>query len=96
MKKFIAAFLVAGLIGFPVTSYPADSTQGKGGAGGAGGQNGGTGGNGGSGNGQNGGDGTSRMPGCGGGTNPSPDGKFYIPDTKQECNPSEDDRRKLK
>ena len=36
------------------------------------------------------------MPGCDGGTNPSSDGKFYIPETGQECNPSDDDRRKLK
>lgn len=96
MKKVFAAFLAAGLIVFPLTSYAANSTAGRGGAGGAGGQNGGNGGNGGSSNGQNGGDGTSTMPGCGGGTDPSPDGKFYIPGTKQECNPSDDDRQKLK
>ncbi|PYE89555.1 hypothetical protein [Phyllobacterium leguminum] len=35
------------------------------------------------------------IPGCDGGTNPSPDGKFYIPGTKQECNPGDDDRKKL-
>lgn len=35
------------------------------------------------------------IPGCDGGTNPSPDGKFYIPGTKQECNPSDADRKKL-
>ncbi|MBB3218290.1 hypothetical protein FHW72_003395 [Ochrobactrum sp. RC6B] len=32
------------------------------------------------------------MPGCDGGTNPAPDGKFYVPGTHQECNPSDDDR----
>ncbi len=49
------------------------------------------------GNGGNAGNGTSDgKPGCDGGTNPSPDGKFYIPGTKQECNPSDDDRKKLK
>ncbi|PYE29892.1 hypothetical protein C8J38_11144 [Rhizobium sp. PP-WC-2G-219] len=92
MKHF-AALLATGLIFFPLTSYAANNTPGQGGAGGAGGQNGG---NGGIGNGHNGGDGTSTMPGCGGGTDPSPDDKFYIPGTKQECNPSDDDRQKLK
>lgn len=41
-------------------------------------------------------DGFPGMPGCDGGTNPSKDGKFYIPETGQECNPSDQDRRKLK
>ncbi len=43
----------------------------------------------------NGGDGGSTgngMPGCDGGTNPAADGKFYVPGTHQECNPSDDDR----
>lgn len=39
-------------------------------------------------------DGRPGLPGCDGGTDPSPDGKFYIPGTRQECNPSDDDRKK--
>nr|CRY96124.1 hypothetical protein [uncultured prokaryote] len=45
--------------------------------------------------GNDGGSGTHGMSGCDGGTDPSPDGKFYIPGTTQECNPSDDDRKKL-
>ncbi len=47
----------------------------------------------------NGGDGGSAgngMPGCDGGTNPAADGKFYIPGTHQECNPSDDDRARAR
>jgi len=40
-------------------------------------------------------DGRPGLPGCDGGTDPSPDGKFYIPGTRQECNPGDDDRKKL-
>ncbi len=43
--------------------------------------------------GHDGGDGTANMPGCPGGTQVSPDGKFYLPDTTVECNPSADDRK---
>ena len=39
-------------------------------------------------------DGKPGMPGCGGGTNPSPDGKFYT-SSGEACNPSDEDRRKL-
>jgi len=46
-------------------------------------------------NGADGGNGTKQgKPGCDGGTNPSPDGKFYIPGTDTECNPGENDRKK--
>ncbi|MFP7675163.1 hypothetical protein ACG74X_17580 [Marivita sp. S0852] len=45
--------------------------------------------------GQHGTDGQDGLPGCDGGTDPSPDGKFYIPGTDQECNPGPGDRRKL-
>ncbi|WP_312808345.1 hypothetical protein [Agrobacterium cavarae] len=56
---------------------------------------GGVGGNGGSGANANGGKGTSNgTPGCGGGTNSAPDGRFYIPGTSQECNPGDADREK--
>lgn len=48
-------------------------------------------------NGADGGDGLSNgMPGCGGGTDPSPDGKFYIKGTKRACNPGKQDRAKLR
>ncbi len=36
------------------------------------------------------------IPGCNGDTDPSPDGKFYLPGTNQECNPGDQDRQKLK
>jgi hypothetical protein len=70
----------------------AEAASGKGGAGGLGA----TGGHGGSGSGADGGTGLANgIPGCGGGTDPAPDGKFYIPGTSQECNPGEVDRKKL-
>ncbi|WP_237478359.1 hypothetical protein [Lichenibacterium dinghuense] len=48
-------------------------------------------------NGADGGNGLSNgMPGCGGGTDPSPDGKFYVRGTNRECNPGKQDRAKLK
>lgn len=36
------------------------------------------------------------IPGCAGGTDPSPDGKFYIPGTRRECNPGKQDRAKVR
>ncbi|EKC4779429.1 hypothetical protein OP140_002994 [Salmonella enterica] len=36
------------------------------------------------------------IPGCDGGTNPSQDGKFYLPGTQQDCNPGVEDLKKLK
>lgn len=59
--------------------------------------NGGDGGNGGNGadggNGSNGGnsDNTSGRPGCPGGTDPDAAGKFYLPGTKEQCNPGKQD-----
>ncbi|EAM7977253.1 hypothetical protein CC684_20120 [Salmonella enterica subsp. enterica serovar Bareilly] len=38
-------------------------------------------------------DGQPGMPGCGGGTDPSPDGKFYTPEGIQ-CNPGTEDAKK--
>ncbi|OLP55969.1 hypothetical protein BJF92_02355 [Rhizobium rhizosphaerae] len=35
------------------------------------------------------------IPGCGGGTDPSPDGNFYVPGSLQKCNPGKADRQKL-
>ncbi|WP_146119458.1 hypothetical protein [Phyllobacterium phragmitis] len=78
--KIVAVMVSLFLIGIATET----SFAGSGGNGGAGGQ-GGSGGR----------DGQSGMPGCDGGTNPSPDGKFYIPGTRQECNPSSEDRKKL-
>jgi hypothetical protein len=83
MMRLSTALMTVGLIAVATTSFAGS------GVGGAGGQAGG--------NGNRGGNGTSGgMPGCGGGTNPSSDGKFYIPGTKRECNPSDDDRKKLR
>ncbi|EBQ1246568.1 hypothetical protein C3B83_004878 [Salmonella enterica subsp. enterica serovar Teko] len=45
-------------------------------------------------------DGQPGMPGCGGGTDPSPDGKFYTPEGKFytpegiQCNPGTEDAKK--
>lgn len=56
---------------------------------------GGNGGDGGTGSdGGNGSDGTVSAPGragCPGGTNPDASGKFYLPGTKQQCNPGKQD-----
>lgn len=41
-------------------------------------------------------DGAPGISGCDGGTNPSPDGKFYLPGTQEECNPGTEDLKKLK
>ncbi|HCH0657595.1 TPA: hypothetical protein NKO55_002168 [Enterobacter asburiae] len=46
------------------------------------------------GDGGNGSDGTASTPGragCPGGTDPDPSGKFYLPGTKQQCNPGKQD-----
>ncbi|WP_447723809.1 hypothetical protein [Enterobacter asburiae] len=46
------------------------------------------------GDGGNGSDGTVSAPGragCPGGTNPDASGKFYLPGTKQQCNPGKQD-----
>jgi hypothetical protein len=56
------------------------------GAGGKGGANGG--------NGTPGVNGRPGMPGCPGGTSPSPSGKFYLPNSKQECNPAKNSAKK--
>jgi len=63
--------------------------------------NGGAGGKGGVSSGANGGNGTPGvngrpgMPGCPGGTSPTPSGKFYLPNSKQECNPGKNSVKKL-
>lgn len=64
-----------------------DCDGGDGGSGGLGG----TGGDGGDG----GINGDAGLPGCDGGTDPSPAGKFYISGTMQECNPRDADLQKL-
>lgn len=93
MKRLIPIALSLCVLGGIATS----SLAGNGGNGGAGGNggNGGQGGNGGNG-GDGGIDGQPGIPGCNGGTDPSLDGKFYIAGTKQECNPSDEDRQKVK
>ncbi|WP_143850907.1 hypothetical protein [Brucella thiophenivorans] len=58
-------------------------------------QSGADGGNGGDGPNSDGGNSIGTMPGCDGGTNPSADGKFYLPGTQEKCNPSDYDRKKL-
>lgn len=63
-------------------------TGGAGGAGGAGGYDGGAG--------ADGADGKPGMAGCPGGTAPAADGKFYLPGTRQECNPGPQDLDKIK
>ncbi|WP_038203857.1 hypothetical protein [Xenorhabdus bovienii] len=45
---------------------------------------------------QNDANGKAGMNGCDGGTNPSSDGKFYLPGTHQECNPGDADAKKVK
>lgn len=38
---------------------------------------------------------TPGRPGCPGGTNPDPWGKFYLPGTKEPCNPGKQDGQKV-
>ncbi|WP_026042381.1 hypothetical protein [Pantoea sp. A4] len=89
MSKYFLAFFFA-LCTFSVSA-------GYGGAGGKGGAAGGMGRQGKDGaDGGNGSDGgsasnTSGRPGCPGGTDPDSTGKFYLPGTKQECNPGMQD-----
>ena len=63
----------------------------------ANGGNGGDGGNGDNSDGGNGSDGSataSGRDGCPGGTQPDSSGKFYLPDTKEPCNPGRQDAMK--
>ncbi len=38
---------------------------------------------------------TPGRPGCPGGTNPDPWGKFYLPGTREPCNPGKQDGQKV-
>ncbi|MBV8875929.1 MAG: hypothetical protein JO014_24735 [Metakosakonia sp.] len=79
MSKLLSFFLLA------TVTISAYSYAGQGGVGGKGGA--------GSSSNQNGGDGLpgkngqSGMNGCLGGTSPASDGKYYLPGTKEQCNP---------
>ena len=77
-KKIILSILM--LSALSITPVLAAGNGGAGGDGGAGGKGGTQGANG--------------MPGCDGGTKPAKDGKFYLPGTHEECNPSASDRAK--
>ncbi|TPG63349.1 hypothetical protein [Ewingella americana] len=67
---------------------------GAGGQGGKGGYNLFSSGNQNGGDGRSGHDGKPGMNGCPGGTKPSSDGKFYLPGSKQQCNPAHASRKK--
>lgn len=92
MSKYFLACLFA-MLAFSVSAGPGGA-GGKGGAGGYMGEQGADGADGGSGSDGGSASNTHGRPGCPGGTDPYSDGKFYLPGTKQECNPGKQDLMK--
>jgi|AmaraimetaFIIA01_FD_contig_21_8885375_length_1274_multi_7_in_0_out_0_3 hypothetical protein len=87
-KYFLACFFA--LCAFSVSAGHG-GTGGNGGAGGYMGKKGADGADGGNGSDGGSSNNTPGGPGCRGGTDSDMDGKFYLPGTKQECNPGKKD-----